>query len=209
MANERRSHKIVLFCCKAHRKWLVDRRSSGKFIVKTGLIKATPSTLASEGKPDQSELSTNHSSSGLHWDCRRPSLIRWPKSQAFFNNPASWKKSNKHRNKQTNKQTNKKTTKKEIMIAIMNPHSAVGVSCRRNACYRSLFCILITASSKILPKCDIAVNSNCSNVAEVYCNTKMSLLWLIKRLKQKSGIQQSHDWSFTWSIILLPFTLTF
>ena len=62
------------------------------------------------------------------------------------------------------------------MIAIMNPHSAVGVSCRRNACYRSLFCILITASSKILPKCDIAVNSNCSNVAEVYCNTKMSLL---------------------------------
>ena len=66
MANERRSHKIVLFCCKAHRKWLVDRRSSGKFIVKTGLIKATPSTLALEGKPDQSELSTNHSSSGLH-----------------------------------------------------------------------------------------------------------------------------------------------
>ena len=91
----------------------------------------------------------------------------------------------------------------------MNPHSAVGVSCRRNACYRSLFCILITASSEILPKCNIAVNSNCSNVAEVYCNTKMSLLWLIKRLEQNSGIQQSHDWSFSWSIILLPFTLTF
>ena len=58
------------------------------------------------------------------------------------------------------------------MIAIMNPHGAVDVSCRRNACYRSLFCILITASSEILPKCNIAVNSNCSNVAEVYCNTK-------------------------------------
>ena len=115
---------------------------------------------------------------------------------------------NRETNKQINKQT-KKQRKKKIMIAIMNPHNAVGVSCRRNACYRSLFCILITASSEILPKCNIAVNTNCSNVAEVYCNTKMSLLWLIKRLKQKSGIQQSHDRSFTWSIILLPFTLTF
>ena len=146
MANERRSHKIVLFCCKAHRKWLVDRRSSGKFIVKTGLIKATPSTLDSEGKPDHSELSTNHSSSGLHWDCRRPSLIRWPKSQAFLTVLLAEKnQTNRETNKQINKQT-KKQRKKKIMIAIMNPHSAVGVSCRRNACYRSLFCILITAS---------------------------------------------------------------
>ena len=58
---------------------------------------------------------------------------------------------NRETNKQINKQT-KKQRKKKIMIAIMNPHNAVGVSCHRNACYRSLFCILITASSEILPK---------------------------------------------------------
>lgn len=60
---------IKLFC------FVVKRTESGLSIEKalasllfnnTGLIKATPSTLASEGKPDQSELSTNHSSSGLH-----------------------------------------------------------------------------------------------------------------------------------------------
>ena len=74
------------------------------------------------------------------------------------------------------------------MIAIMNPHNAVGVSCRRNACYRSLFCILITASSEILPKCNIA-DSNCSNMAEVYCNTKMSCY------DSSKGLSKSQEFS--------------
>ena len=58
--------KLFCFVVKRTESGLSIDRSSGKFIVKTGLIKATPSTLDSEGKPDHSELSTNHSSSGLH-----------------------------------------------------------------------------------------------------------------------------------------------